>query len=71
MNDLRIPDGILVSGGPLDGRTLPLYGDPLSPPDSLRHQDAEGVHVYTPRPLGGAAHGSLWLYVYIRTEPAR
>jgi len=67
----RIPDGILAQGGPLDGRTFPLFGDPLSPPDQLIHQDGNGMQdVYTPRPRTGADDGPLWVYVYLRTEPA-
>ncbi|MFK0125565.1 hypothetical protein ACIQSP_19900 [Streptomyces nigra] len=65
-----IPDGVLLRGGPYDGRILPLLGDdPFSPADVLAYHDDDGRHVYTPRPLGGDDDGPLWLYVYLRTEP--
>ncbi|MGW4541595.1 hypothetical protein ACWEOP_27475 [Streptomyces chartreusis] len=65
-----IPDGVLLRGGPYDGVTLPLLGDdPFSPADVLAYEDDAGRHVYTPRPLGDADDGPLWLYVYLRTEP--
>lgn len=69
MNVARIPDGVIARGGPLNGRTLPLFYDPLDPPDRLEHHDEAGRHICTPRPLGDADDGPLWLYVYLRTEP--
>ncbi|MFJ4368860.1 hypothetical protein ACIP4S_32655 [Streptomyces chartreusis] len=69
MDVSRIADGIIACGGPIDGRTLPLLGDPLDPPDKLIHQDADGSHIYTPRPLAHEDDGPLWLYVYLCTEP--
>ncbi|MEU0783268.1 hypothetical protein ABZ341_17055 [Streptomyces sp. NPDC006173] len=65
----QIADGIILRGGPVDGRTLPLTGDPLNPPDVVVHQDAEGQHIYTPRPLADEDDGPLWMYVFLRTEP--
>jgi hypothetical protein len=65
-----IPDGILVQGGPIDGRTLPLSGDPLNPPDKLIYAVSETQQaVYTPRARTEADDGPLWVYVYVRTEP--
>jgi hypothetical protein len=67
----HIPDGIVAQGGSLDGRTLPLFKDPLNPPDKLVHQVGDGTQeIYTPRQLGAADEGPLWAYVYLRTEPA-
>ena len=65
----RIPNGIIVRGGPLDGRTLPLLSDPLDTPTRIEHHDGAGVHIYTARPLGDEDEGPLWLYVHLRTEP--
>jgi hypothetical protein len=66
----RIPDGIIAQGGSLDGRTFPLFDDPLNPPGQLIHQDGCGMQeVYTPRPRLDADDGPLWVYVYLRTEP--
>lgn len=64
-----IPGGIIVRGGPLDGRALPLFSNPLDPPDRLLHQDGGVDHIYTPRPLGHEDDGPLWLYVYLGSEP--
>lgn len=67
----QIPDGIIAQGGPLDGETFPLYGDPLNPPDVLCCADGEGMRaIYSPRPRTDADDGPLWVYVYLRTEPA-
>lgn len=61
---------ILLKGGPLDGRTLPLYRDPLAPPDTVLYGVEAGLRaVYTPRPNGDSDDGPLWIYVYLRTEP--
>lgn len=71
MSDERIPDGIIVQGGSLDGRTLPLHGDPLDPPQVLKHDVGDGRReVYSPRPRGDADDGPLWVYAYVWTEPA-
>ncbi|MFJ1650072.1 hypothetical protein ACIOC2_01390 [Streptomyces sp. NPDC088337] len=67
----RIEDGIVVQGGTLDGRTLPLFKDPFDPPGTLIHQDGSGMQeIYTPRARTAADDGPLWVYVYLRTEPA-
>ncbi|WP_432194390.1 hypothetical protein [Streptomyces sp. bgisy027] len=64
-----IPDGVILRGGPYDGRTLPLLGDPLCPADVLAYHDDADRHVHTPRPLVEEDDGPLWLYVCLRTEP--
>lgn len=64
-----VPNAIIIRGGPLDGRLFGLF-DPLTPPSALRHDDAEGQHFYTPRPLVDKDDGPLWEYVYLRTQPA-
>jgi hypothetical protein len=67
----RITDGLLVQGGSLDGRTFPLNGDPLSPPQMLIHNVGGGQQeMYSPRPRGDADDGPLWVYVYTGNRAA-
>ena len=58
---------IKLQGGPLDGRIISnVTGDPMTPPDSVRHsvRPCEPAAVYTPRPAAGD-DGPLWVYVFI------
>lgn len=65
-----IESGVVLQGGPADGRVLPLPGDPLAPATFLTFCDEAGNHVYSPRPRMDADDGPLWVYTYMRTESA-
>ncbi|OMI34347.1 hypothetical protein [Streptomyces sparsogenes] len=62
---------VTLTGGPLDGKTLPVSGDPMEPPDSVVVQlppENQLQAVYTPR-VNTDPEGGPWVYQYIRTEP--
>lgn len=59
-----------LRGGSHDGKTIPVTGDPMTPPDVVYvapPDSPELREVYTPRP-NPEGHGPIWLYVYIRTD---
>ncbi|GFE19996.1 hypothetical protein [Streptomyces nigrescens] len=62
---------VTLTGGPLDGKTLPVSGDPMEPPDRLVAQlppENDLQAIYSPR-VNTDPDGGPWLYQYIRTEP--
>ncbi|MBI0293266.1 hypothetical protein JBE04_01825 [Streptomyces sp. PRKS01-29] len=62
---------VTLAGGPLDGKTLPVTGDPMEPPDRVVVQlppESELQAIYSPR-VNTGPDGGPWVYQYIRTEP--
>lgn len=63
---------VTLTGGPLDGKTLPVSGDPMDPPDRVvapLPPENELQAIYSPR-VNTGSEGGPWVYQYIRTELA-